>query len=54
MITIYIWIILVIVIVAFVVIAVLSTKYILGKNIRRKKANELDDGFDYEAIKKWK
>ena len=49
---IYIWIILVIVIVAFVVIAVLSTKYIFGKNIRRKKANELDDGFDYEAIKK--
>ena len=52
--SIYIWIILVIVIVALVVIAVLATKYIFGKNIRRKKANELDDGFDYEAHKEVK
>ena len=52
--SIYIWIILVIVIVALVVIAVLATKYIFGKNIRRKKVNELDDGFDYEAHKEVK
>ena len=51
---IYIWIILVIVIVALVVIAALAVKYIFGKNIRRKKANELDDGFDYEAHKETK
>jgi hypothetical protein len=51
---IFIWIILVTAIVALVIIAVLAAKFIFGKNIRRKKANELDDGFDYEAHKEAK
>ena len=50
----FIWIIFAIVIVALVIIAVFAGKYIFGNNIRRKKANELDDGFDYEAHKETK
>ena len=48
---IYILIILIVVIVAVAIGTAFVVKYIYGKNSRRKKANELDDGFDYEAHK---
>jgi len=50
---IYIWIILaiIIIIIAVAIGIFFAGKYIFGKNNRRKKANELDDGFDYEAHK---
>ena len=44
-------IILIVVIVAVAIGTAFVVKYIYGKNSRRKKANELDDGFDYEAHK---
>ena len=49
--SIYIWIILSIVIIVVVIATVFITKYIFEKYNRRKKANELDGGYDYEEHK---
>ncbi len=45
----WIWIVIPIVVFGIIIATVFITKKLIGNNNRRKKANELDDGFDYES-----
>ena len=52
--SIWFWIVIFVVICGIIIVTAFVSKKLFGNNNRRKKANELDDGYDYEAHKEGK